>query len=239
MKKTAFITDIHFGEKEVNDLGVNQFKNWNRILEDIHSRGDIDEIIFGGDIGSAGSHKMFFDSLNSTGSNFRFILGNHDNFSEVSANFKINSESTGELYYHFDEGGYRFIFLDTSTSAFSREQFNWLKSKLSASHKIVIFIHHPVLHVDSVVDNLYSLGRRDELKELLHSVESEVTLFCGHLHNEDKAAEGNITQYLTPSAAYQALKHTEEIIKDINEFGYRIIEFTDKINTETIIFKLS
>lgn len=239
MKKIAFITDIHFDENEVKALGVDPLKNWNRILKDIRSRGDIDEIIFGGDIGSVSSHKMFFESLNSTGINYKLILGNHDNFKEVSGNLIINSESSRELYYCFDEEGYRFIFLDTSTSAFSTEQFNWLNSKLSAAHRLVIFIHHPVLNVDSIVDKMYPLKGRNDLKTLLQSASNKVTIFCGHLHNEDKTEDDSIIQYLTLSASYQVLMHSEEIITDINEFGYRLIEFSDIINTETIKFKLN
>ena len=239
MKKVAFVTDIHFAEDEVSGLGVNQEKNWSIILDDINKRGDIDEIIFGGDIGSAAAHEMFFASLNNCGIKYKTIIGNHDRFEDVIIHIPTVSESGSELYFACDEAGYRYIFLDTSTSSFSIEQKKWLKEKLATELPIIIFIHHPVLHVESIVDRLYSLKGRDELKTLLQSVNNNITIFCGHLHNEDMAVEGNITQYLTPSAAYQALKNTKEIVTDINEFGYRIIEIDKEIKTEVIKFKLT
>jgi Icc protein len=239
MKKVAFITDIHFAEDDVSDLGVNQEKNWRIILNDITNRGDIDEIIFGGDIGSAAAHEMFFTSLNNCGIKYKIIIGNHDRFEDVIKHIPMVSESGSELYFSYDDAGYRYIFLDTSTSVFSTEQTKWLKEKLNAELPIIIFIHHPVLYVESIVDKLYSLKGRDELRTLLQSVNNNITIFCGHLHNVDMAVEGNITQYLTPSAAYQALKHTKEIITDINEFGYRIIEIDKEIKTEVIKFKLT
>jgi len=239
MKIVAFVTDIHFAEDEVSGLGVNQEKNWSVILDDITHRGDIDEIIFGGDIGSAAAHEMFFASLNTCGIKFEIIIGNHDRFEDVIKHIPTVSESDSELYFSYDEAGYRYIFLDTSTSSFSIEQNKWLMEKLSTDLPIIIFIHHPVLYVESIVDKLYSLKGRDELRTLLQSVNNNITIFCGHLHNEDKAIDGNITQYLTPSAAYQALKNTKEIITDINEFGYRIIEIDKEIKTEVIKFKLT
>lgn len=239
MKRAAFITDIHFAEDEVTGLGVNQENNWRIILDDIKKRGDIDEIIFGGDIGSAAAYEMFFASLNNCGLKYYVIIGNHDKFEDVIKHNHTVSESDSELYFSYDEAGLRYIFLDTSTSAFSAEQFNWLKEKLVTDLPIIVFIHHPVLYVDSIVDKLYSLKGRDELRTLLQSINNNITIFCGHLHNEDIAVEGNITQYLTPSSAYQALKNTKEIVTDINEFGYRIIVFDKEIRTEVIKFKLT
>ncbi|HAX47452.1 MAG TPA: metallophosphoesterase [Ignavibacteria bacterium] len=239
MKTTAFITDIHFAEDDVSGLGVNQEKNWRIILDDITQRGDIDEIIFGGDIGSAAAHDMFFASLNNCGIGYKVILGNHDTFEDVRKHIQTVSESDNELFYSYDDAGFRYIFLDTSTSSFSTDQLNRLKEKIVTELPITIFIHHPVLRVDSIVDKLYSLKGRDEIKSLLRSAKNEITIFCGHLHNEDTAEEGNIRQYLTPSASYQALKHTEDIITDINEFGYRIIKFGKEIHTEIIKFEKS
>jgi Icc protein len=62
MKKTiTYITDIHLDEKFSMDNGVDARKNWNIILADINQR-QIDEVIFGGDIGEAAANKYFWDT---------------------------------------------------------------------------------------------------------------------------------------------------------------------------------
>lgn len=62
MQKNAFITDIHLDEAFPKEAGVDSHKNWNWILNDLQSK-NIQEVIFGGDIGEYTSNNYFFESL--------------------------------------------------------------------------------------------------------------------------------------------------------------------------------
>jgi Icc protein len=128
MKRMAFITDIHLDEESVEEIGVDAHKNWNWILEDVRAR-NINEIIFGGDIGALKSNEYFFKSLALF--KLRCILGNHDRFEEVIHHFKPHPAfDRVELYYAEETAFIKFIFLDSSSAEISSTQLNWLKQEL-------------------------------------------------------------------------------------------------------------
>ncbi|HLR30915.1 MAG TPA: metallophosphoesterase, partial [Fodinibius sp.] len=147
-KKTAHITDIHLDEQFPIVRGVDARENWSLILNDMSSR-QIDEVIFGGDIGTSSSNKWFFDSLKRYAGNLKVTLGNHDSYPEVKKYYgKDDSESEGQLYYGYEDPFYAHFFLDSSPGAVSARQLEWLESALhAADKKTVIFIHHPILQV--------------------------------------------------------------------------------------------
>lgn len=224
MKTIAYITDIHLNECLLEDLGVDSQKQWELILADIANRG-ITEIIFGGDIGDAGAHPWFFNSVK--GFDFRFVLGNHDTFAGAGQYFKGTNAGTGALYYTSEDSGFKLIFLDTSAEQMSDVQLQWLKAELVTDRQIILFIHHPVLSVDTPLDAKYPLHGRNEIAAVLHYAEKPVTLFCGHYHIADVRQAGNITQYITPAASYQIVKEAPVVQKDNSTFGYRLITFGD------------
>lgn len=240
MKKTAYITDIHLDEEDTIKYGADSRKNLQRILEHVRSTG-ADTLIFGGDIGFHTAHEWFFDTMLSTGLDFRLTLGNHDKFPEVIHHFgrELVPPDASEMCYSIEDGAFKYIFLDTSASAFTPEQLDWLRKELDTDKKPVIFMHHPVLFVRSIVDKLYSLAGREKVKELLDSTGKDITIFCGHLHTEDKTVEGRITQYVTPASSYQAEKNEKEVIVTSDMFGYRLIEFGKNIDTHVVMISAS
>ena len=238
MKKAAYITDIHLDEEDTIKYGAVSPKNLERILEHVKS-SEADTVIFGGDIGFRTAHEWFFNIMRGTGLNFYLTPGNHDKFEEVIHCFgrELLSPGAVEMCYTIEDELYKFIFLDTSTSEFSSAQINWLQKEIVTEMKPVIFMHHPVLNVKTIIDKLYSMKNREKVKELLETTGKDITIFCGHLHTEDKTIEGKITQFVTPASSYQAEKNEKEVVITSGEFGYRIIEFGDRINTDIIMFK--
>lgn len=233
MRKIAFITDTHFDEQFTLDCGADSRKNWEIIIADLLSRG-ITEIIIGGDIGDNTSYKYFFDSLKEF--TVHLLLGNHDKFVEINK-FRNLQNGNEELFYSFEDEYNRYIFLDTSSYNLSEKQFTWLKFELQTEKAIIIFIHHPILKVKTIIDKKYPLKNRKELKFVLESIKKPVTVFCGHYHMNDEQTEKNIKQIITQSASYQFEKNiTQENIVN-SEFGYRIIEIEqDNIKTELVNF---
>jgi 3',5'-cyclic AMP phosphodiesterase CpdA len=237
MKKIAYLTDIHLDEDDTIKYGVDSRKNLLTILNDIRNSG-VNEIIFGGDIGFHTAHEWFFNELKAVSIKLNITLGNHDKFNEVIEHFgkEYVSDKLNELLYTSEDTNYKYIFLDTSSSVFSESQLNWLDKELDTQKKPVIFMHHPVLYVKTIIDKLYSMKNREKVKQLLESRGKEITIFCGHLHTEDITIEGKITQYVTPASSYQAEKNEDEVVISNKVFGYRIIEFGDKIETGVILF---
>lgn len=234
MKTIAYITDIHLNEGLFEDLGVDAQKNWELILADVKSRG-ITQIIFGGDIGDAGAHALFFNSVK--GFDFRFVPGNHDKFAEVSPYFAGVNAGTDALYYALEQSGFKFIFLDTSTEQMGDAQLQWLQQALITDKQIVLFIHHPVLGVDTPLDAKYPLHGRDVIAGVLHNAGKPITIFCGHYHMPDVQHTGNITQYITPAASYQIIKNATGVAKDNSTFGYRLITINDtKLTTILLMY---
>lgn len=231
MKRIAFITDIHLDEQFPFDNNVNPKKNFEKVLTDINSR-KIDNVIFGGDIGEATAHKYFFKKLQNFSVNL--ILGNHDKFDSVKKYF-IKDKEKEELYYKSEEENFQYIFLDTSVNELSTTQLNWLKNELKGNKELILFIHHPILEIETHIDKIYPLKNREELKSVLLNFKNNVTIFCGHYHMNDEQELKNIKQYTTQSMSFQLLKNATEIEIDILNFGYRIIEiYNDRIETEII-----
>ncbi|WP_170837103.1 metallophosphoesterase family protein [Aquimarina amphilecti] len=235
IKKIAYITDAHIDEEYPKTLGVNARNNWKTILEDIDSK-DINEVIYGGDIGEGSSNSWFFETLQ----NYKLSvsLGNHDLFSEVTKYYKNSTNiDVDGLFYSKEIDFFKLIFLDSSTEVISEKQLEWLKTELISTKKIVLFIHHPILPIPAIIDKKYFLQGREKIQALLQKIPNEIILFSGHYHMEDYRKCNNVIQYITPAASYQVEKDLNEIKVHNNSFGYRIIELNkDNIQTEVVLF---
>ena len=229
--KIAFICDLHLDEKNPEIYGVDPKTNWIRILKDIKQR-NIDDIIFGGDIGAASAYGWFFKSLEP--SNYEVIMGNHDAYSETSQYYSRGVDKD-ELYFCKNRDGYKFIFLDSSAKVVSDDQLNWLSEELRSELKIALFIHHPVLEVNTPIDRKHPLQNRGDVLEVLLNSEKDIDVFSGHYHMNHERTFGKIRQVITLSSVFQVIKEADEIEIDASFFGYRIITFGEEsISSETV-----
>lgn len=237
MKKVAFISDIHLDEEFPLQNNVDPRKNWLLLLNDIRSK-QINEIIFGGDIGEADSHKWFFDTLKDF--KIKVILGNHDSFNAVIKHLPINLPYTSnELYYSEEDDFFKYIYLDSSSDRISDAQLDWFKKELFTSKKIVIFIHHPLLTIDTAVDKLYPLQNRAQVIHLLENCINEVTVFCAHYHMADNREYKNIRQFVVPAASFQVIKEAQDISIDTKNFGYSVLLFNKENVHSEIMMQVS
>lgn len=235
MKTIAYITDTHLNEPGPAEHGADAHKNWELILSDLDLR-QIDEVIFGGDIGDFSAYPEFFEALSDY--KLRVTPGNHDTAAHVRRFFpEAFQHSESGFYSSVQDDHLLWIFLDSSTDKISPEQMDWLQQTLAASNKnTILFIHHPILPIDSYVDRKYPLENRAALKDLLVKHAKPVTVFCGHYHNEDETSEANIRQFLTPAVSYQIKKSTSELEADTSYFGYRLLYIDDAaIESEVIV----
>ncbi|WP_343672043.1 metallophosphoesterase family protein [Chitinophaga sp.] len=234
----AYITDSHLGQELKTENGISYVnnptahtKNFEMILDDIAERG-IHEIVFGGDIGSVEMNKWFFDVIAQRGLSLWMVLGNHDTFAEVSQYYREPAN------YIKEDVQFRYIILDTSDNKIDADRLNWVKQMLNTEKEIILFVHHPVLAIDTPIEQLgAALKDRDELKAVLKSIDKKVTVFCGHYHMIDEAEEDNIYQYTTPAVSYQIGKETADVEIDQTVYGYRIINtIGGEITTELVLF---
>jgi len=279
-KTIAYLTDAHLGQKIILDhaTGVMRYAQHSEehkdklkfILEDITRKG-IDEIIFGGDIGTQEANQWFFETIDEFNFKLLMVLGNHDTYQQVSQYYKqvsqyckqvnqyyknelFNTYPDGyddehvnkhdakpgnELYYAYEEDSFKFIYLDSSSNAVSPVQLNWLGQELNTDKEILLFIHHPVLEIETPLDKVgAALKGRDEIKSLLLALQKEVVIFCGHYHMADELTVGNIRQYSSPACSYQIEKLSDKIEIDTLTFGYRLITINGQhLNTEVKLFK--
>lgn len=233
----AYITDSHLGQELQTGNGISYInnpiahtKNFRMILDDVAERG-IKEIVFGGDIGSPEMNQWFFDVIAQRGFSLWMVLGNHDTFAAVSQYYPEPAN------YIKEDAAVRYIILDTSDNKIDGERLRWLREMLNTDKEIVLFVHHPVLAINTPIEGLgAALQGRDELKALLKGSHKKITIFCGHYHMIDEAEEDNIYQYTTPAASYQIGKETAEVEIDQSVCGYRIIDTTGgDITTEMVL----
>ena len=226
-KRIAHITDIHLGDKTATDRGADPKKNFKAVLENV-ALDKIDDIIITGDLGDKESLPWLFKKLEDYKPGFKVISGNHDLFDDVVKYYKNTRPVTnGELYYTQEDNVYKYIFMDSSSGSVSKQQLKWLEGEALTLKKIIVFIHHPVLGLETGIDKIYPLKNRDKVNAVLQEAKNPVTIFCGHYHMPDKRADGKITQYITPSTAFQVKKNSQTIEINTQSFAYRIIDLTE------------
>lgn len=235
IKRIAQITDAHIDDKTALERGGYPRRNLEAILEHIANQ-NVNEIIFTGDIGEKAAYEWFFEKLEQLKTNFKIILGNHDDFDMASRFYDTHtSPSDNKLYYTNEDENYKYIYLDSSDFSIDKEQFKWLAEMVNTTKHIILFIHHPILGLKTGMDRIYPLNGRDEIKRLLQDNKNKVTVFCGHYHMPDEREDGNIKQYITPSIAFQVEKESNGIDINTDSFGYRIITIDNEAVTSKLV----
>ena len=237
MKLIAIVTDLHLGEDFPKEHGVDAAQRWNRIFQDIQKR-NVNQIVINGDIGDKPSNFVFFNELKFVGIPFTLTLGNHDFYEEAIKYFyRSNLNNDAALYYSEEDEENKFIYLDTLTAHLSDHQLNWLEQQLLTPKKVFLFLHHPVLPINTAVDNLYPLQNREALATILFKQHKEIIVCCGHYHMEHDQIVNNVRQLVTPAASVQIQHHPESVIIDTSRFGYRLLLIRNNtIQTEIVWF---
>jgi len=233
-KRIAYITDIHLDEQFLIDQGVRAWDNLEKILQSLVSR-KIDEIVIGGDIGEASAYAHFFALMIKQGLPFHITPGNHDDPLALATHYTHHPLTENKLYGFHEDAVHKYIFMDSSAEEVNTTQLQWLEQQLNTDKKIILFIHHPVLPVNTIIDHMYPLKGREKVSALLRAVNKDIVIFCGHYHMQDEQVNGKLKQYITPAAAYQIIKEAAILEVDHDNFGYRVIEFSDgKVDSEII-----
>ena len=167
----------------------------------------------------------------------RFMPGEHDASLDNGKAFK---EFFGETHYTFDHKGVHFIVIDNvsdPTAAIGDEQLQWLRADLEKQPRdarIVVFTHRPLFDLYPQWD----WATRDGAQAIaLLQTHDNVTVFYGHIHQENHFMTGNIAHhsakglmFALPVAASQPkrLPIPWDASVPYKGLGYREIEAEDK-----------
>lgn len=132
----------------------------------------------------------------------RFIPGEHDAAQDNGAAFK---EFFGETHYSFDHKGVHFITLDNVSdigAGLGEAQLQWLKSDLATQANdahIVVFTHRPLFDLAPNWDWATSDGAKAIALMMPYQ---NITVFYGHIHQENHHMTGHITHHAAKSLIF-------------------------------------
>ena len=132
----------------------------------------------------------------------RFLPGEHDASLDLGAVYK---EVFGATYYSFDHKGIHFIGLDNVSDPGSKlgdEQLAWLGKDLAGrdrNAKIVVFTHRPLFDLYPEWDWATADGAKAVALLLPFA---NVTVFYGHIHQENHHMTGHIPHHSAKSLIF-------------------------------------
>lgn len=204
------LSDVHWGfSGAANPDALNTFRKAVATVNALEVQPDF--IIFTGDLTHTTDDPkerrqrmaQFKDiAAGLTVKNVRFIPGEHDASLDNGAAYK---ENFGPSNYAFEHKGVHFIALDNVSDPGARigdTQLAWLKNDLDKQAndaRIVVFTHRPLFDLVPKWD----LATRDGDKALaLLAPYSNVTVFYGHIHQEQHHMTGQIAHHAAKSLIF-------------------------------------
>ena len=169
--------------------------------------------------------------------NVRFMPGEHDAALDQGKAF---GEFFGPTHYTFDHKGVHFIVVDNVSDPAARigeEQLAWLAKDLTAQPRdarIVVFTHRPLFDLAPAWD--WATRDGDKAIEMLMPFQN-VTVFYGHIHQENHKVTGHIAHHsakslMFPLPAPMSQPKREPIKWDASQpyrgLGFREVEAEDK-----------
>ena len=134
--------------------------------------------------------------------NRRFMPGEHDASLDKGAAYQ---EFFGKTHYTFDHKGMHFIVLDNVSdpgASIGQEQLDWMAAdlkQLSKDQRIVVFTHRPLFDLYPEWDWATKDGAK--AVELLMPY-TNVTVFYGHIHQENHHNTGHIAHHAAKSLIF-------------------------------------
>jgi hypothetical protein len=137
-----------------------------------------------------------------TNKNVRFMPGEHDAALDKGEAFK---EFFGETHYSFDHKGVHFVVVDNVSDPAARigdEQLAWMAADLAKQPKdarIVVFTHRPLFDLAPAWD--WATRDGDKAIDILMPYQN-VTVFYGHIHQENHHMTGHIAHHSAKSLIF-------------------------------------
>lgn len=164
------------------------------LIEEINNSA-ADFVIHLGDMVPSGSkeeYQAFQETMAALECPWYTVPGNHD---VKGQDREYYSSRFGPLNYYFDYGGYRFIFLDTSSLDIDREQLSWFEDTLALTDiPSFVFFHVPPFDPRGKDHCFQDLSMAREFLEMVTAPESPVkVVFSGHVHMFSQMQKDGVT----------------------------------------------
>lgn len=247
MKRIVQISDLHIPSGNELVHGIDPRSSFLSVLQAVKHISPVDRIIITGDIAhgklTPSICSWVTQQLQGISASVHAVPGNHDSTEVLASGFGLpGSVSQGEACSSYlDDGGYRFIFLDTSDHSISDSQLNWVRDVLSdciyGKIQPVICMHHPPCPSGSVfMDASYPFTRSEAFGEILQIYHDVIPVLCGHYHTGREVLWNNAAVYITPSTCFEIDPYAPEFTLAPVQPGFRVIDLTDT-GLETSVFR--
>lgn len=218
----AQITDIHLGFDPDNPDEFNRTR-LDRTIADLLALDPAPDVLFAtGDLvdrGDSDSYKRLADALSVCPFPVHMCMGNHDMRANFYRQFPDVDGHDGFVQYDVEQGGVRFLVLDTLEEgrhggAFCDVRAHWLKQRLAEKTDIptIIIQHHPPVEVGIAWMNTDpEEAWVSRLGECVRRQSQIKAMLCGHIHRMIQAHWHNIPIAICPSTAPQVALNLKTI----------------------------
>ena len=222
------ITDCHLGSKKTFvSQGVNTYKSFLKVLNDVATRCAPSLIFISGDISSSGtksSYQLFSDAMESLFIPYRWLPGNHDDFELMNT---IIPQPFIRVEKHSNWVIISLVSSDPKKTPglLAKNEIEELKLILKKyqNHFILIFVHHPPVRINSKWLDEHCITNSDQLEEILSGYSNVRGIFTGHVHQERTTNWNNLLVYSSPSTCYQFVSDVQHFQLSTDAPGYRWI----------------
>lgn len=234
------ISDLHlFNDPETIFRGVPMRAALDDVLSHIrHHHAEHDLLVVTGDIAhdeKKQTYELFQCHLGAGLTNFRLIPGNHDNRRYMREVFPGETgQESGTICFEEHLDGWALLGLDTHVPGelhgeVGSTHLQWLLAKLAghADQRVVLFMHHPPVPVNSPWVDAIGLREREVFARVVTAFPNVEAIFTGHVHQEFCGRLDRIVVHTTPSVAVQFSPDTERLECAPVPPGYRIIDLSD------------
>lgn len=179
-----------------------------------------------------------------------YVRGNHDSASDIKdymdwGPMEDLSSEKDRLIYRFEVKGFRFLVLDTQgppesqpQGLLSAEQVKLLREETtSAGPPLVVFLHHPILPMDSQwMDANMLVMNGDEVHEALLEARNRLRgVFFGHIHQSIQTTRDGILYVAAPSSVIQLTSWPTDIDVGLQEDEQPGFNFVRLMPQQTMI----
>ncbi|MEW6982375.1 metallophosphoesterase [Colwelliaceae bacterium 6471] len=239
------ISDCHlYSAVNAIHYGANVYHNLCLVLDEIAARGDVDCIIFTGDLSqdhSEASYQLFvqaFEHSNITVPVY-YLAGNHDDpqlLSQFLTNTPFNSSS------FVDNAHWQVMLLDSKSATpageITRESIQRLDQTLNPAKYQLLMMHHHAIDVGYFIDR-HGLTNADTFWQCVDKYPSIKGVACGHVHRgltlSPEQTTKKIAVYTCPATSIEFDPNIDGVSSTGKGPGYRIFHLCEQGNIETSI----
>lgn len=240
------LSDMHlFANPEDSLVGVNTYKSFKKIVDQIHKTGKVDIILLSGDLaqdGSAEAYKHLAVLLNKLNAPTYYVPGNHDNLALMMQVYPLKHISNQR---HIVLKNWQIILLDSQkpgaiSGYLNQSQLEFLQQCLQKhpKHRAILLFHHQPIPVGSRWIDQLGLKNADDLWKMIAKNPIVHTILFGHVHQEFAQTVKGVECFATPSTCIQFKRHHDEFALDNLPPGYRWVNLYQDGHLETAVERL-